>query len=111
MIDKRYQVIKDRLSNLQRNEIERIIINADLLCLDEFNYDEQNKKYCPLAIGMNLHNTVDNPTDQKIKREISKRFTPVNVIAGVDGSFYRNNRKDDILKVCKEILSNELYSS
>ena len=59
---------------------------------------------------MNLHETISNPTDQLIKTEIEKRFIPVNVIAGVDGQFYRENRKDDIVKICKEILRHELYS-
>ncbi len=104
MIDNRYQVIKDRLLQLSREEIQRIIDNVDILCLDTFNYDQDNKKYCPLALAMNLHNTIVNPTDSTIKSEIAKRFTPVNVISGVHGNFYRDNRKDDIIKICKEIL-------
>lgn len=104
MIDKRYQIIKDRLQTLSRDEISRIVDNVDLLCLDTFNFDEENKKYCPLALATNLHVTIANPTDAIIKLELGKRFTPVNVISGVDGDFYRDNRKDDILKICKKIL-------
>lgn len=111
MMDNRYITIKNRLSTLSKDEVQRILDNIDLLCLDTFNYDSDNKKYCPLALAMNLHNSVADPTDQKIKFEIGKRFTPVNVIAGVDGNFYRENRKDDIIKICNEILENELYCS
>lgn len=110
MIDKRYKVIKDRLLQLNKDEVQRIIDNIDLLCFDTYNYDQNNKKYCPLAIAMNLHETISNPTDIIIQNEISKRFTPVNVISGVHGNFYRENRKDDIIKICKEIINNELYS-
>ncbi len=80
----------------------RIIDCADILCLDTYNYDDG--KYCPLAIAMNLHETISEPTDDKIKNEISKRFMPVNIIAGVEGEFFRNNRKEDILKICNELL-------
>lgn len=105
--DRRYLVLKERLSNLSKEEIQNIIDNIDLVCFDTFNYDEDNKKYCPLAVGMNLHNTVSDPTDEKIKNEISKRFLPVNAIKGIAGEFYRENRKDDLLKVCKELLCTE----
>lgn len=105
MTDKRYQTIKDRLSKLERTEIQRIVDSVDLLCTDTFNYDAVNGTYCPLALAMNLHKTIHNPTDQLIKAEINKRFVPVNVIAGVDGSFYRHNRKEDILLICKELLN------
>lgn len=106
-MDERFKIIRDRLSTLTREEIQRIVDKVDLLCLDTFNYDEG--KYCPLAVAMNLHQTVDNPTDQKIRAAIATRFTPVNVISGVEGNFYRENRKDDILKICNEILKYELY--
>ncbi len=103
--DARYRIIKERLLSLSKNEIERIVDNVDALCVDTYN------KYCVLAIAMNLHELIDSPTDLLIKNEIAKRFTPVNVIKGVEGKFFRENRKDDILKVSKEILENELYSS
>jgi len=109
--DLRYLTIKNRLISLSRIEIRRIIDNIDLLCVDTYNYDETNKKYCVLAIAMNLHELIDSPTDLLIKNEIAKRFTPVNIIKGVEGKFFRENRKDDILKVSKEILENELYCS
>lgn len=111
MNDLRYDTIKARLCSLSKDELQRVIDNVDTLCVDTYNYDERSKKYCVLAIAMNLHELIDSPTDLLIKNEIAKRFTPVNVIKGVEGSFFRENRKDDILKISKEILENELYSS
>lgn len=107
-MDKRYIAIKERFQHLAKNEIQRILDNIDILCVDTFNYDEKEMKYCPLALAMNLHETVNDPTDQKIKIEIAKRFMPVNVISGVEGNFYRENRKDDIVKICTEILNEKI---
>lgn len=104
MCDTRYRLIKERFSRLSKEEIQNIVDNIDLVCLDTHNYDEENKKYCPVAVAMNLHNTVSDPTDEKIKNEISKRFNPVNILKGVEGDFYRSDRKDDLLKICNEIL-------
>jgi hypothetical protein len=110
MTDKRYQTIKDRLCKLTKTELQRILDNIDKMCVDTFNYDEVNHTFCPLALAMNLHQTVENPTDRSIKNEISKRFIPVNIISGIEGNFYRKNRKSDLSQIINEILSNELYS-
>lgn len=111
MSDRRYLLIKERLCKLTRDEVQRILDNAELLCTDTFNFDSTKQTYCPLALGMNLHVTVQSPTDASIKAQIAKRFFPVNIIKGVEGNFYTENRKSDIINVCKEILNNELYSS
>ena len=104
MNDKRYSVIKSRLLLLSKEEIQRIVDNIDLVCFDTFNFDEESKKYCPLAIATNLHNTIKNPTNNLIQLELSKRFNPVNAIRGVEGTFYRSDRKNDLIKICKEVL-------
>ena len=111
MSDRRYLLIKERLCKLTRVEIQRILDNVELLCTDTLNFDVEKQTYCPLALGMNLHETVKSPTDESIKQQIAKRFFPVNIIKGVEGDFYTKNRKADIINVCKEILNDELYSS
>jgi predicted Zn-dependent peptidase len=103
-MDLRYETIKSRLSTLSKEEIQRILDNIDQVCFDEFNYDEANNKYCPLAIAMKL-DTLPNPTDSLIKEEIGKRFNPVNAIKGVAGDFYRDNRKENLINLCKKLLS------
>jgi len=104
-IDLRYEIIKERLSNLSKHEIQRILDRIDDVCFDELNYDAQNHKYCPLAIAMNLNTLLPNPTDKKVKEAISKRFNPVNVIKGIKGEFYRNNRKSDLINLCNQLLA------
>lgn len=103
-IDLRYETIKERLSTLNKFEIQRILDSIDDICFDEFNYDPKNHKYCPLAIAMNL-DRLSNPTDLKIKEAISKRFNPVNIIKGLQGKFYRDNRKEDLVNLCKLLLA------
>lgn len=104
MIDLRYETIKSRLSTLSKEEIERILDNIDNVCFDELNYDSSTGKYCPLATAMSL-DKLSNPTDEKIKAEIGKRFQPVNVIKGLPGEFYRDNRKQNLIDLCKKLLN------
>jgi hypothetical protein len=103
-IDDRYRAIRRRLEKLTTVELFRIIDNTDKICLDTFNFDRREKTYCPLALALNLHNTVSNPTDETITNEISKRFWPVNVLKGLDGEFYRNDRLKDILLLTLAII-------
>jgi hypothetical protein len=104
MDDRRFELIKERLSLLSKAEIQRIVDNIDQICFDEFNYDAQNNSFCPLAMGMGL-NAIQAPTDTLIKQEIAKRFSPVNVLKGVKGTFYTDNRKADLLNLCHSLLS------
>lgn len=103
--DLRYIVAKNRLSTLTNEELQRIIDQVDInMCFDTFNYDKKENKFCPISIALNFHNTIEDPTDEKVKKEISKRFDPPNIFKGIKGSFYRDNRRDDILELTKEIL-------
>lgn len=103
-MDLRYKIIKERLSTLTKPEIQRILDRIDDVCFDEFNYDAQNQKYCPLAIAMSL-DVLPNPTDEMVKEDISRRFNPVNVIKGLHGQFYTDNRKQDLINLCNFLLA------
>lgn len=103
-MDKRYELFRERLMSLSLDEICRIKDDIDVVCFDSFNYDPQTQKYCPLAIGMNLHNIIPSPTDEIIQEEISKRFVPANALKGIDGNFYTVNRRDDLLRLCDEVI-------
>lgn len=100
--DLRYQKAKQRLSSLSDEELKRILCDIDKILFDTHNFNEG--KFCPVAIAMNLHKTIDNPTDERIKNEISKRFRPVNIFKGIKGKFYTDNRREDLINLCKEIL-------
>jgi hypothetical protein len=106
-MDRRYQVLKERLSLLTNEELVRIKTDIDQVCLDTYNYDTDTDTYCPLGVALNLHNTIKNPSDNLVKGIIAEtgRFIPVNVIGGVEGTFYKDNRRVDLLLVVEEILS------
>lgn len=105
MVDKRYEAMKNRLSELSEFELFRIINSIDQICFDTYNYDEKENKFCPIAIALKLDRIIENPTDELIGMEIEKRFSPVNILKGVDGNFYKENRKADLLFLCSEVIN------
>jgi hypothetical protein len=107
-VDKRYQIFKERLHSFTTEEVQMIRDGIDSICLDTFNYDETRKTFCPMAIGMNLHKTIDNPTDAVVTEAIGKRFTPANALKGTSGTFYTTNRKEDLLALCEEVISEKM---
>lgn len=102
--DIRYVTMRHRLSLLSTEQLQRIIDNQDELVFDEVNYDSKNHKFCPLAVGLNLHNKIQNPSDAVVKKELRKTFKPVNVMQGLKGNFFTENRKEDLLSLCQELL-------
>jgi hypothetical protein len=102
--DKRHFLILNRLLSLSLIELYRIIVNSNLLCLDTYNYNEKYKTFCPLALALNLNETIKNPTDEIITNELSKRFNPVNILKGVPGKFYTLERKNDIINLVNEVI-------
>lgn len=106
MSDKRYILARERFETCTNEEIQRVLDNIDKICWDTHNFDPETSTFCPIAIAMNLHNTVKNPTDQLVKEEIAKRFNPTNIFKGTPGTFYTSNRKEDTINLCNEILNN-----
>jgi hypothetical protein len=114
--DERYNAVLERFQCLSNEELTRIIDFQHLLCLDTYNYDPRTQKYCPLAIALNLHQTIKNPTDALIGEETAKRFLPVNILKGMPGLFYTTNRRLDILLLAihileKRFIQTEAYNS
>jgi hypothetical protein len=109
-MDLRYELIKGRLRELSVEELQRIVDNIDKVCFDEFNYDATSNRYCPLAVAMCLDKIL-NPSDALIKEEIKKRFSPVNILKGIEGNFYRENRKEDLINLCKNLIKIKTFSS
>lgn len=104
--DDRYRLVKERLETCSNEELQRIIDDVDHICWDTFNFDKETNTYCPIAIAMNLHHELLNPTDELVMQKINERFDPTNILKGTPGIFYTANRKQDILKLCHEILLN-----
>lgn len=108
-MDERFRIIKERLSSLSVSELQRIVDNIDIVCFDEFNYNAAEKTYCPLAVALNLHRIVENPSDAVIADELVKRFVPVNIVKGVKGEFYTKNRKKDLLNLCLGLIEEKNF--
>lgn len=103
--DERYLLARQRLEKLTNQELQRIVNNVDRICWDTYNFDAENNKFCPIAIAMNLHKTVSNPTDKLINAKISERFNPPNILKGIPGEWYTNNRRSDLISLCRLIIS------
>jgi hypothetical protein len=112
MNDKRYQLMKERFMTLSREQLLAMRRNIDITLFDDYNY--QDGKYCPMAIALDLHNTVQNPTHELIKEEIGKHYVPSNMLKGVEGEFYHGSdeqRKADLLKLIDECLLSKFVSN
>lgn len=115
--DKRYIGLKRGLNQLNVRQIKRIIdfheSGRQILC-DNYNYDKENGLWCPLAIGLNVHKSVSlinqQLTDEVAKEIIikeGKKYDPLfslNPLKGVEGDFFRENRQEDLIVLCKKII-------
>ncbi len=103
-MDARLEVFRNRLNLFSVEELNEIVENIDLICFDTLNYDEINKKFCPIAVAMGLHKILDNPTDTIVSEYISLVFNPPNALKGIEGKFYTSNRREDLLNLCLELI-------
>jgi hypothetical protein len=103
-MDVRYQLTKERLEQFDILQLRNILNNIDRMCVDTYNYDETNQTYCPIALALDLHNIIKNPTDEIIGEEIGKIFQPVNILKGISGDFYTINRKEDMKELVETII-------
>lgn len=109
--DRRYLAMRDRFRTLSFDELKRIIDNIDGVCFDTFNYDEQNRTFCPIAWAMDLPEQYRfswQVNDDLIRESIEGRFKPVNILKGLPGKFYHGDtaerRKDLILIVFRVLM-------
>lgn len=107
-MDKRKELIENRLRYFSNAQLQKIAANQDILCTDEFNYNEKEKTFCPLAIALGLHEKLENPTDERVSWELSGYFKPVNVLKSVPGIFYHGSHKErvvDLLDLVADIIN------
>ncbi len=103
--DQRYILAKERLESCTTEELQRILDNLDITCWDTFHFDKDNKTFCPIAIAMNLHNVLNNPTNEEVKEQMKNRFGVANIFKGTPGNFYTTNRKEDMINLCTAIIN------
>lgn len=100
--DKRKIGLKAGLSQLTVEQLIRVIYYKKEILLDEFNY--KDGLFCPLAIGLNLDETMENPDHNKVYEKLTSLGYKVNNTRGIEGEFYTSNRKEDLLKAAYEVL-------
>lgn len=101
--DHRYDLMRDRLAELRKDQIQQIIDHIDIVLFDQYNYHEG--KFCPMGVALRCHE-LPNPSDESVKEMIARRFVPTNMLKGVDGAFYHGTdeeRKADLLELCHEL--------
>lgn len=116
--DQRYLALKRGLNQLNNTQLKIILDKKNhrkILC-DNFNYDEELKLWCPLAIGLEVDKKVEFYTTKPMTNETAKEiillegkkynndFT-LNPLKGIKGNFFSKNRFEDLMTTCEDILT------
>ena len=99
--DPRKAGLRRGLSQLTNEQLCEALTVPNVV-VDTWNYHEGN--FCPLAAGMGLHRTMENPTHEKVLHELQRRGFKVNNTKGIKGTFYTNDRDRDWRLLAHEII-------
>jgi hypothetical protein len=100
--DPRKTGLKNGLRQLTIEQLQRVIDYPSEMVLDTYNY--QDGKFCPLAIGAGLDQTIKYPTQEKVFNILSDLGYNIYNTRGVPGEFYTTNRLKDLLEAAREVL-------
>lgn len=98
--------LKAGLAQLTITQLKRVIDYAGEMLLDEFNYHDG--KFCPLAIGLNLDETMSEPSHNKVYDKLDSLGYKVYNTRGIEGKFYTDNRKEDLLIAAHEVIEEKI---
>lgn len=104
--DPRRTGLKNGLRQLNVEQLERALCFQGEMVLDEFNY--QDGKFCPLGIALELDKTMENPTHDKVFQSLTDLGYQVYNTRGIEGSFYTDNRREDLLAAAQEVLTEKI---
>jgi hypothetical protein len=100
--DPRKTALKNGLRQLSYSQLLDVQDYQADLCLDDFNYDSGT--WCPLAVGLGLHQWVRNPTSDTVHAIMALGGLKVFNTRGVKGEFYTLDRKTDLRIALNEVL-------
>jgi hypothetical protein len=100
--DSRKTGLKNGLRQLTIEQLRRVLNYPNEMVLDSYNYEDG--KFCPLAIALELDKTIVNPTHEKVFQALIDLGYKVYNTRGIQGEFYTEDRKKDLLIAAKEIL-------
>ena len=107
--DPRKNGLKEGLRQLTIEQLNRVIDYPYDMVLDTFNYYEG--KYCPLAIGVGLDKTMENPTHDRVFQALADMGYKIYNTKGINGSFYTDNRKEDLIQAAREVIQEKLENN
>lgn len=102
MEDPRKTGLKNGLRQLTIDQLKRVIEYPGEMVLDNYNY--YNGCFCPLAVGVGLDQTMENPTHEKVFDKLTELGYKVYNTRGITGTFYTDNRLHDLLEAANEVL-------
>lgn len=99
--------LKKGLKQLTINQLKKLLTyDKDKLVLDTFAYE--NGKFCPLAVGIGLEKTLDNPTttitNELVVKDLARRGYIIFNTKGIKGEFYTTNRYEDLMIAVQEVI-------
>lgn len=101
--------LKNGLRQLTIEQLERVINYPGEMVLDSYNYEDG--KFCPLAVALELDKIIVNPTHDKVFETLTNMGYKVYNTRGIAGSFYTDNRKEDLLQAATEVLQEKLQNN
>lgn len=104
--DPRKTGLKSGLRQLTIEQLKRVIDYPKEMVLDSCNYEDG--KFCALAIGVGLDETMVEPTHDKVFETLTTMGYKVYNTRGIAGNFYTDNRKEDLLQAAQEVLQEKL---
>ena len=99
--DPRKAGLRRGLSQLTNEQLVKAL-GVPNVVVDTFNFCDGN--FCPLAVGAGLHETMVDPTHEKVLAELERRGFKVNNTKGLKGTFYTNDRDRDWRLLSHEII-------
>jgi len=100
--DQRKTGLKNGLSQLTIEQLQRVIDYPGEMCLDTYNFE--SGKFCPLAVALELDKKIIEPTHDKIFQALTEMGLTIYNTKGISGQFYTEHRKEDLLEAAKEVL-------
>lgn len=101
--DSRKTGLKDGLRQLTTEQLQRVIDYPNEMVLDTFNY--QDGKFCALAVALELDKNMIAPTHEKVFETLTTMGYRVYNTRGIEGTFYTENRLEDLLIAAREVLA------
>lgn len=100
--DPRKTALKNGLRQLSIDELQEVLEYPGEMVLDHCNY--KDGMFCPLAVAKDIHKTMQNPTDIEVTLELKSMGLKIYNTRGIKGSFYTENRREDLFIAIKEVI-------